>query len=184
MDDIRWADRPPDQSRLPHLPLMAARPGRPIRGIITSTRLRGVYTHFLGSRTQPCMKLNCPGCEKKLPSRWEGYVSLWTAAPSKHIIARLTEAAANEIAENAPDYQNLRGLTINLERASTRANSRLLAKVEVLENNQVRLPAEPDLIAHLVLIWRMSGQTAEFDPTIFTQTREELISNFNGRPHA
>lgn len=184
MEDIRWSDLPPVASRLPHLPLISAKPGRPVVGLVTCRRLRGVYTHFLGNRTQPCMKLNCEGCQKNLPHRWEGYVSLWTATPCKHVLVRLTEAAVNDMHGSAPDWTNIRGLHLSVERASSRANSRLLAKVSVYENNQVRLPEEPDLIAHLVLIWRLSGQTDGFSMEELTTTREEILIKANGTSHA
>lgn len=184
MDDIRWTDRPPAQSRLPHLPLQSVKPGKPITGIITCTKMRCLYTHFLGARTQPCMKLNCPGCEKKMPHRWEGYLSIWTTKPGKHIIARITEAAANAIEESVPNWNDLRGIYIELTRASTRPNSRLLAEIKVLELNQVKLPSEPDLIQHLNLIWRNAGQEQQFELSDFVATREEILQKVNGEPHA
>ena len=152
-----WQDDPPTTNLLPHLPLIRIKPGQPTKGIITSTQICGVPTHYYGRRTLPCLADECPGCKAQLAKRWEGYISVWTFAPSHHVIWALTTAAACGLKDTAPNFTDLRGLCLTIARAGKHNNSQLRARCDPYEALQMRLPTAPDLRAHLLHIWGMDA---------------------------
>lgn len=177
----RWEVAPPDRSRLQHLPLLRLGPQAALRAAITSPDVLGVLTHFMGGRTLACIQGDCPGCESKLPQRWEGYLGVVTTKPSRHIILGITPGAALGIGDSAPDPHNLRGLLLVAERIGKRANARLRARVEEVELGQLRLPDPPDLKAHLLHIWGLDQAHAGNDHPDY---RAEVLRTYGRSPGA
>lgn len=140
-------------TQLPHLPLVRVKTAGIVRGVITSRSYIGVNTHFMGQRTLPCVGDDCPGCAAEKSKRWEGYLSVWTTAPSKHLIVALTPGAATQILDAAPDPNNLRGLFLTVERLGSKPNGQLRGNVEPANIEPGHLPPEPELLRHLYKIW-------------------------------
>jgi len=158
--------------------MIRVKPGPPLTGVITSSKLVGVPTHYMSRRTLPCIDADCPGCAGKLPRRDEWYVSMWTASPSKHTIVALTPAVAWQIKNDFHAPATYRALGITLHRAGRAANTRLLVECRELETAQLRLPAEPDLIAHLLHIWGLDqGHLAQDDPAYVNRVKEHYRGN-------
>jgi hypothetical protein len=121
---------------------------------------------------------DCPGCESSLPRRWEGYVACWTRSPSRHIIVALTPGAALGIGDSAPDPHQLRGLWLTCDRVGKRNNSRLRARVELIETAQIKLPPEPDLKAHLLHIWGLDqAHVAQDNAAYVNRVKEHYRGN-------
>lgn len=174
----RWSDRPPTPNALPYLPLERIKPGVTFRGLITSHTVLGVMTHFLGGRTLACIEGECPGCLASQPARWEGYLSVLTPSPSRHIIIAITPGAAMGIADSATDPAALRGSLVILERGGKRPNSRLRARVEQAEAYGRGLPPAPDLKAHLIHIWGLDqSHTAQDHPDYVNRVKEFYKGN-------
>jgi hypothetical protein len=146
-----------------HLPLKRIGAKGSLKAAITSPSILGVWTHFMGGRTLACLAQECPGCNAQMPRRWEGYLGILTAGDRKHIILAVTPGAAIGIADSAPDPNNLRGLILIAERLGVRANARLQARVEEADLSQVKLPAIPDLKAHLLHIWGLDQAHTSMD---------------------
>lgn len=174
----RWDVPPPTPTNLPYLPLVRVPPGKPLSGLLTSQSVLGVWTHFLGGRTLPCMSSDCKGCEAQMPKRWEGYISLITPSPSKHILVALTPGAALGISDTAPDPLQLRGNLVIFERGGKRLNSRLRARVERVDFYQKMLPPEPNLKEHLVHIWGLDqSQLGQDNPQYVNRVAEHYRRN-------
>lgn len=174
----RWLEEPSAPSGLPHLPLVRVKPGAGTSGMITSTKLLGVPTHYMSRRTLPCVEKDCPGCEAKLPTRPEWYLALWTTVPSRHIIAALTPAVAWQIKDYFRDCPTLRGCLVRLTRAGKAANSRLLVDCQLVETAQQKLPPEPDLVAHLLHIWGLDqAQLGQDNSAYVNRVREHYRGN-------
>jgi len=177
----RWDAPPPQPTQLPYLPLERIKPGGAFRAIITTPTALGVWTHFMGGRTLPCMDSDCPGCLAQMPRRWEGYLGCLTPSPSRHIIVALTPAAALGISDTAVDRFALRGNLIIFERAGKRLNSRLRARVEPIEFYQKMLPPEPDLKAHLMHIWGLEQSHQGQDNQTYVNRVQQFYKG-NGKP--
>jgi len=176
--DPRWLDEPTPPSSLPHLPLTRVKPGAGFTGLITTSRLLGVPTHYVGRRTLPCVKEGCPGCEGKLATRDEWYAGLYTAIPSKHLLVALTPAVAWQIKDFFKGSPTLRGCYVILTRAGKAANSRLLVQCKDFESGQAKLPPEPDLAAHLLHIWGLDqAHMAQDDPAYVNRVKEHYKGN-------
>jgi hypothetical protein len=177
----RWQDDPPPERMLPHMPLVRVKPGVMLSGAVTTTQIHGVPTHYYGRRTLPCLADDCPGCAKQMPSRWEGYIGLWSSRPSKHLIVALTPGAATGIIDTAKDPKNLRAVYVEICRTGRAANSRLVASCKELEIPSSHLPPIPDLRAHLLHIWGLDLDPTKIDPAHWAETVRDSY-NRNGQP--
>lgn len=160
---IRQPSAPPAAAKRPHLPLMRLPKSACWRVAITAWELLQVETHFFGRRTLPCVTEDCPGCAAQKPRRYEAYLSVWTASPSKHIIVALTPRAAAEILSTITPPNQLRGHMITLRRTGTRANGPVTAEIdgEMIDAN--RLPPAPDLLAQMLDIWGLDQSHTAMD---------------------
>lgn len=152
-DNLPWRDAPPTPKKLPHLPLIRLGAGASLKCAITVPTAIGIDTHFFHRRTLPCTGENCPGCADGRPKRWEGYVAVWTAAPSRHVIIALTPGVAADLQAIAGDNANLRGRLVLFARLGKRTNGRVTITAEDNIVPTEKLPPEPDLRAHMVHIW-------------------------------
>lgn len=149
--------------RLPHIPLQRLGAGREIAGVITCNHSVDKYTHYIGNRTLPCIKDDCPGCAAQRRKGWERYVSLWTTAPSKHVIVCMPPDAAFEMDAMLPNNDNLRGWFLTLTRAGKRANGRVSAQIHESSFREGGLPPAPDLLKHMYKIWGLDLQEINED---------------------
>lgn len=157
---IDWnAPNPAHGNTLPHIPLERLKPAGKIEGAITCHTVLGVNLHFVGNRTLPCTKPNCPGCDQERRKIWEGYLSIWTRSPSRHIITALTPGAALMLSDEAQDRDALRGWYIRITRSGTRPNGRVLVHLEPATIAAGVLPPAPDIPAHLLKIWNLDPET-------------------------
>lgn len=157
MHDLPWADRPPPVKSLPHLPMKRLGPGEKLTGALTIHAMIGIYTHFWQRRTLPCGGEQCPACADNRPRRWEGYISLWTPTPSKHVIIALTPGAAADLSNELGPIGNDRGRIIVVERLGKRPNGRVVARAAEESRPESGLPPMPDLRAHLIHIWGLDA---------------------------
>lgn len=179
---INWANSPPDDSGLPHLALKRVPARGAIKGVITTTEILGVWTHFLGRRTLPCTTVDCPGCKAKLTKRYEAYVSLWTNSPSAHIIVALTPRAARELTDSAENPKDMRGLMIIIQRLGQRANGMLTARVESADGYTKALPPIPELRAHMLKIWGLDQSQISQDHPMYKAATDQP-ENWDANEH-
>lgn len=173
---IRWADRPPADDSLPHLPLIRVPARGSIAGALTTPHILQVWTHYISRRTQPCTTDACPGCEAQLPKRYEAYASIWTTTPSRHIIVALTPGAAEGLLSSAPNPQDLLGLRVTIQRLGSRANGRLVCRVDGDQVHSSKLPPIPELAAHMFKIWGIDQSHTAQDHAGYA---DEVRNQFN-----
>lgn len=161
--DLHHADLDPKGTQLQHLPL--SRLPAQAKWLIapTTEQLLQLWMHFLGRRTLPCTKSNCPGCLDARPRRYEAYLAACRAIDKKHLILGLTQNAALEMLNQAPDPHALRGTTWIVERLGERPNGMLKATLVPNGCDPKRLPPAPDLEAHLQHIWGLDQNHAGHD---------------------
>jgi hypothetical protein len=152
-----------------------------LRGIITCDTLTTCDTHFYHGRTTPCERIindngrtiddsYCAPCQAKQPWRSHAYVSLFDTRAREHFILELTDAAAQPLEEYYKANGTLRGCAIQAWRPKAAAN----AKVQVicspanLQSNPI--PAAPNIIAALCVIWRVKMQQTEKTPSAHGRT--------------
>ena len=170
---INWATDPVTRHALPHIALTRLPPNGNIRGAITCTKPLSAWCHFIGNRTLPCVDTHCPGCAANRRRIRECYVSLWTVAPSRHIITVLTPAAELNLCDGLPNPENSRGHIITINREGKRANGRVRCTVSGEMAISSHLPTAPDLKAHLHLIWGLTPELLTVEHPLF-DVREQF----------
>lgn len=162
-DDLPWRDAPPVSPKLPHLPLIRIGAAATVSGAVTVDAHVGIDTHFFHRRTLPCVGAGCPGCAEGRPKRWEGYIAIYTTAPSRHVIIALTPGLAADLLAFAADKSTLRGRFVSITRQGKRPNGRLTITCEDRLIPPEKLPPPPLLRAHLAHIWGLDQAHAGQD---------------------
>jgi len=126
-------------------------------GLLTCHELFETRTHWIGRRTLPCLGENCPACRDERPRAYEAFASIVWAKNKQHDIVRLPQGPVYQLKEQTKDLTDLRGLGIELERKGEEKYGRIVCRV----NNKIfeggRLPADPDIEAQLMKIFRIDG---------------------------
>lgn len=147
----------PLESDLSYLPVTTL--GRKQRGrcVITSDDFYEVDVHWIGGRTLPCLDKECAACKAQRPRKYEAYLGIVWSTSRKHEILRLTKGAMFQLKSQLSCSDSPRGHVLSVERKGDRPNGRVVILVEPLQVEVQKLPASPDLEAHLARIWRVDG---------------------------
>jgi len=127
-------DPPTDQS-MP-LPILRARPGRPLNCTCAVRSYRGVNTHYVGGRTINCGDdASCPGCLSNMLPRWQGYVIIESSTAKRWAILQFTPMVAGVLQRAIGGPNGLLGTKILITRLGERTNSPLHCKITGFEQD-------------------------------------------------
>lgn len=160
---LHFQNEPPADKRGNALTLMRCPTMRHIQGIITCHEMVGTKTHFFHGRTVPCDDSECPACGEGLPWRWHGYVSLFSENQRRTILFEFTAAAAEPLTQYRKAYGSLRGCLMNATRANSSGNSRVIIRTKPADLEKITLPAEPNLLEALSIIWNIALPAISID---------------------
>lgn len=159
MPPLNRQDRPPRGG--PEMLVLRLKAGVTKLFAILSPSLWGVWTHWAGSKSEPCFqdKKSCSGCKRGLPKRWKGYLHCWDYHDKREVFFELTPLAADAILEQCGEDAPLRGNRIQVVRG---AGDKARLKVTVLSavpRDQV-LPEAKDPAKTLSKLWGMDDVVA------------------------
>lgn len=156
---VSWTNSAPDASRK-MIAVWKAKKAAPINAICLSESVYGVYIHWLGKRSAPCLSngpVQCPFCAIQVPRRWEGYLAGYSERTGKVYLLHLSKGASLSCPDIASGKANLRGCRIIVERRGNNPNSPCVARVEYGSQLNFKLPSEFNVKAQLMQIWSGEG---------------------------
>lgn len=153
VEGIGWSDRP-DTEKPIHIPIWSPKHLQPVRAIILSESVVGVYTHYIDGRTRPCMGTvrTCGGCAAGMSRRWKGYLGCIVPVNGKRVLVEVTTEAVRGCPMLLTSKVNLRGSTIELRRTAEAKNSPVRATIGSGRAGH-ELPETFDVRQQLCVIW-------------------------------
>jgi len=148
-----WVNKPPDPTEFAGLRLLRVPPAKSLEGIVTSHHLVGAFTHFAHRRTQPCSGHDCSLCADAVPSRWHGYISIWSTRTRTQAVLELTALAAAPVADYDARQGTLRGATIVATRQGNRPNSPVTVTISPTDIDLRQIPRPIVLEKFLSVLW-------------------------------
>lgn len=154
---VDWSVPVPEEAPAP-VPILSPAPGTAVRGIVLSSALVGVWTHWFNGRTTPHLlgRGGCSGCREHLSKRWKGYLAIYWQAGVCVGLAELTPSAARACPELIEATgADLRGYLIELARPLGKKNGRVSLRLQPPPYRRApdKLPPAPDVRACLLRIW-------------------------------
>jgi hypothetical protein len=153
--EVRRQDRPPERQG-PKIRIRRLKGSEHFDGCIVSEGITGLFIHYdeRSRRSEPCLEkdFQCPGCERKLPSKWRGYLHVYPGGLEAPYILELTAEAAEMLLTLAGDRPTLRGLRVVVRR-SRADNGRLsvhLHPVQVDKFEALPNPVDPVPVLHFL----------------------------------
>jgi len=155
---VNWTSGPPAKERRGMLRIVHAPKEGFLDLVILSQHICGVWTHWMHGRTLPCQAGFGCECEKaSIPTRWKGYLAAALVTDGKVVLAELTGDSARSLMlqDNVLTGPPLRGLTLRLSRDRHSKGQRVIAGIRTVPRfASEAMPAEPDVHAELLRIWR------------------------------
>lgn len=172
-----WTARPNRDDKRAACPLLRARPGQTIKGIITSPDAVGAYTHYWRGRTTLCLYPNCEPCSISRAARWYGFLHLWNPDSNKTAIAEITPSCTLALDEWLAKFGTLRGAKATIARANGKINSRVDLTLAAGSYAPENLPHPIDLQAQLCRMWEIDATPEQLRP----RPQPGLAATTNGR---
>lgn len=122
--------------------------------LILSHDTLGAYCHYWGGRTRLCLKDNCEPCSKGNAARWRGYIAVLIGPNRSTRLLELTPPCIPPLDRYLKEWGTLRGAICSLTRKGRTPNGQLELSFAEKPVAGVNLPANPDVAAHVVRIWR------------------------------
>jgi len=153
-----------------------------LTAIITSDDLLVCDTHYWHGRTTPCERecnaegrtiddSHCPACLEKAAWRSHVYVSAFDAKKREHFIFECTTHAAKIFKEYHDAAGTLRGCIFNASRPKATPNGKVCIITHAADLSKTILPAAPDVVAALAVIWRLPRKAIDQTPEAACATR-------------
>lgn len=154
-DFSKWdeSDMPSDFDRKFKWTIKRAPPDRAITFVVLSHKHYGVYTHYMGGRTTPHLKENCPCQNELVEPRWMGYVLATLSGSHEDVVFEFPPKAAEIIKKAEGDYPSLRGLVITALRPSGKTNGKVHLTIKNQRFNPAEIKAEEPIRPILAHIW-------------------------------
>jgi len=121
--------------------------------IVTSHDPVGLYTHWAGGRTLPCVRKKCELCEQNVARRWYGFLMVYSLKQDRQYLFEYTAAAAATVVDYWERHRTLRGARLSGERQGARANGRLTLFLMPPMPEIDPLPKAPNRVALLSQMW-------------------------------
>lgn len=123
----------------------------------------GAYVHYWAGRTRLCLKSCCQACENGQAPRWRGYVAVFCGQTRKFGLLELTPACVPTIERYLESYGTLRGAVFTLSRKGRKDNGEIELVAERKADIAGDLPRSPDVIGHLLRIWRITHEPTKYE---------------------
>jgi len=146
-------DRIPADATKYSLHLMRCGQGATIHGIVTSSNLIGLHTHYFGGRTTPCLDTECKPCSSGFSSRWHGYFGVWLAGKPRHVLLEMTATPSLALQNYHDLHGTIRGAEIEVKRLGRRQNGRVQCTVWPADLSKLVIPPEPIILPALATLW-------------------------------
>lgn len=175
---INWENAVPKEKRQ-LIEVWKPKPAIPVNAVILSESLVGVFIHWLGRRTGPCLAkgdARCPFCAIDVPRRWEGYLAGYSERTGKKYLIHVSKEAARSCPFISDGKCNLRGSRVIIERCGRAANAPCRARIEPVTSLKGMIPASFDVQAQLLQLWEGKGGLAAMMASC--QTIEEASEMF------
>lgn len=116
MAGLSRQDEPPRPG--PNLPLMRVGANGVVRFLILSSRMFGLWTHWINKKSMPCVEPSskCEGCKVGACRRWKGYLHAVNMHNRQEGFLELTPIAAQQLLQQAGIASVLRGLQVQVQR--------------------------------------------------------------------
>lgn len=181
-----WADRPGIQ-RNPLPRIAKVTNGPPSTWTCLSTRIVGVYTHWVEARgTVPCTgsSKTCITDHKTTSQKWAGWLAVTKGNGHYLQYLHLTESAVVDCPMLLEKDRDLRGLVLNVGRTGDPKRGRMHVAITPALLDKRRLLAEPDVRVFLFNLWgpylSWARKGAEKDgPSEWTDPRWEPAEPFS-----
>jgi hypothetical protein len=127
---IDWKE-PEEVVVLPQIPILSPGPGGTVAAFITSPKVLGVQTHWVGKRTRPHFRdtSSCEGCLLGNPMRWKGYLAGMVPPRGLMVLIEITWEAYRGCLALQGKCGDLVGRKIELHRMGQATNGKIVAKV-------------------------------------------------------
>lgn len=123
--------------------------------VCLSKSIFGQMIHWYGNRSHECSADSkiCEGCKRAWPSKWLGYLHVYSAQSSEQCFLEITNMAWFLIDKQLPKGFNLRGMMFRIRKTKGGPKGRFV--VEVLERRieEESLPEEKDPHKVLKYLW-------------------------------
>lgn len=124
----------------PQYHIFTPEPGQPAIGYMLGKYFWGIVSHH-DNRTEVCTRdTGCTFCDRKVPTRWIGYIPFLMAHQVKPCIVKLTIAAADILVRMREQGMPPESRKLTIARADSRRNSKLIVKGEPKPISLPKLP--------------------------------------------
>lgn len=157
--------------------IVRAKPDKPTWLVSISHDIFGVRTHFYKGRTMPCTFTGCPACERKMTSRWSGYILAMAVKDGSQVVFEFPPPAAIQLDRAFKEYQSLRGLKLNVTRTENRSNAKVTIEVRGVSDQAHKLPPDEEVWPIIAHIWGLT----EHAPAKFVEFAPENLAEVERR---
>jgi len=153
---FKRCDRPPAVVKV--IPIMKVKADSKFSCVVCSHDIFGMYTHWNGRHTEPCMgdKKTCGLCKKGLPRRWVGYLHITQPTGVGSAFLELTATAANMLLNSLGEIKSLRATRIFVYRLGGKLRSPIQIDVLGIAEPAMQLPAPKDPTPTLSVVWKVA----------------------------
>lgn len=180
-----WSSNIPLDPRGRAFPLKRTPTNGALVGAITCENLIGTYTHFYGGRTMPHEGDDCDACAKGMHYRWHGYISAVQAKTHLGFIFEFTAQAGDAFQQYRAAHGTLRGCRFEARRLHSKPNGRVLILCSPLDQQAMNLPAAPDVVAAMEIIWNLPAGQIDTDRVLdgrpLMTNVQQTLGRFNGQ---
>jgi len=170
-----WADSP-SNSNGGLAKILTIRPGGGEKVICLSSRLVGVFVHFVDGRTTPCTEQppkgkhpgsRCHVDHLRTSTRWQGWLAVQLQKCPLPFMLSITEAVVRDAKSLLVMSGNLRGLRMLLFRSNSSPRSKLCCQLfEGASAWEGGLLPEPDVREFLFRLWGMQPSEGYSDDAL------------------
>lgn len=166
MTGIPFAEAPLPQGQPRFVRLVSPKVGQDERVVSHSSRLYGIWTHWLCGRTHPCLSpvLPCPGCAEFNPRRWKGYLAGWSYTHHCRCLAEFPADTVRATVSLRDPGVSLRGAALLMRRIGPNPNSCVVARVTLSAEAIRTSDPDPDVPALLCRLWGVEIPAAHHQP--------------------
>lgn len=176
----QWPSTPDREEPPSPIDLLRVQPGKPLTAIVTCQKQVGAYTHYWRGRTVKCTGRDDEPCRSGRVARWYGYLSVWSPKTNRYALFEITPACVSALTAYLNTYGTLRGAVAKLERRNYKANSTVILSLQPGPYADDKIPAAPDIQAHLERMWEIRTQPSAETPAPSTLPLNRMART-NGR---
>lgn len=160
MAEVRRSQEPPKHG--PELWVERLNANQRMQITILSEAIEGFDLHYTGRMTVPCYDdpAKCPGCIKRFPPKWKGYLHVWDEAKRRVCILELTFGATKQLRDFVAPEQSMRGMRLGIVRGRA-INSRLTIDMLPAYERVTGNPLAPAVSCYISLkkLWEINEKT-------------------------